>query len=473
MAVALETAIEVKPPEAWGNKLPDNTRTDRGLERHHQAAEQSTNSKRVGVFLCRCGGSISSAIDFKSVTRRLTYSPGVICVEEIAQACTEDGAKQIAGRALAWQLDCVVLAACRCCNSVQVCYSCTDRRLMCQQHLYQHLILLHHPVVEFCNIREQCAWVHQDDPRGATNKAVQLVRSAVTRARMAAPLDFGEQPVLPRVLILGGGLVGTAAARALASLGYQAELVAREGQYEEQKKYLGAVSAMVGQLPEENLTVRTWPEVLKLQGYPGNYEAVLVYGSQSEEMSTGAILMDMEELEREGSPLLNIAPGNGLLGRIISRSRNSDSVFDADGDLRREITVGKTDGIYLLPHNGAESPDDKVLLGLATAARVSYYLEQANIGPRAMAVNIDGKMCRGCGDCADVCPYIEMREREDGTLYAYIDRVLCLGCGVCIATCPTGAIDQLQQSDQQIIHTLRSMLQTAQMLQTALILSEV
>jgi NADPH-dependent glutamate synthase beta subunit-like oxidoreductase len=441
MATALETAIAIRPGQVRGNTICD----DAELEVSHRAMEQSEDKQRVGVFLCRCSGSISSTIDFRAVSRRLRYSLSIICTEEVNQACTEEGAKQIADRVTAWQLDRLVLAACRCCNSEQVCYSCTDRRIMCQNHLYQHLLLPHHTIVECCNIREQCAWAHRDDPRGATNKAIQIITSGVSRVRTASPLAYEEQTVIPRVLILGGGLVGTEAARVLASRGYQAELVTKDRPYQEQN--------------EKNMTVMAWPDSLDLNGSPGNYQAVLAYGSQSYVISIGAVMIDIEELNKKDPLILNTASDNNLLGRIISRSQNSGSLVAIGSDLLREITIGNTAGIYLLSPDSAESQQEKVLLGLATAARVSSYLEKVNIGARANAVSIDSAMCRGCGECAEFCPYIEVRKRHDGTLYACIDRFLCLGCGACIARCPAGAIAQSQQGDKQIVSTLRSMLQ--------------
>ena len=95
------------------------------------------------------------------------------------------------------------------------------------------------------------------------------------------------------------------------------------------------------------------------------------------------------------------------------------------------------------------------------AARISNYLEQASISPRATAAYIDSKLCRGCANCASICPYIEMRIREDGIVYAYIDKALCLGCGACVTSCAVGAITQPLQSDRQITSTLRSMLQSS------------
>lgn len=459
MVVALETAIEVKPKEAEEIESWDFAKPDINSDHAPWAPQQAEGeSKRTGVFLCRCGGSINSVVDFRTVARKLSRLAGVTCVREIAQACTETGAREIESQVAEWQLDHVVLAACRCCNLEQVCYSCTDRRTMCQKYLNQHLVLPHNALVEFVNIREQCAWVHKDDPQGATRKAMQIISSGVTRARLTTPAVPEKKSILPRALIIGGGLVGITAARPLVSRGYRVDLVARQGFGRGQHEPRETILPTVGQLREEGVTVKAWPDALEVHGPPGNYEAVLQYGSQVDRVPAGAVLLDMQELGREPSPLVNTTSTHGLLSRITSRRGNSGHLAGVADDFLREITIKETCGMFLVPPDGAELPQQQVLRGLAAAARVSSYFEQASITPRVTAVDIDSKLCRGCGDCADICPYIEMKEHGDGTAYACVDKALCLGCGACIASCPTGAITQPLQSDKQIVSTLRSML---------------
>ena len=59
---------------------------------------------------------------------------------------------------------------------------------------------------EMANIRDQCSWVHMHEPDAATEKAKDLVRMAVAKARGLAPLPRYPQPVIPRGLVIGGGL---------------------------------------------------------------------------------------------------------------------------------------------------------------------------------------------------------------------------------------------------------------------------
>jgi heterodisulfide reductase subunit A-like polyferredoxin len=316
-------------------------------------------------------------------------------------------------------------------------------------------------IVEFVNIREQCAWVHRDTPKSATRKAVQIISAGVERVRVAPPTTIKKKPILPTALIIGEGLVSATAARVLASQGYQVELVTKQRAKQGQHEYNEATLFTVEQPQDEGITVRPWPDTLELQGSPGNYEVVLEYSSQVDCVPTGAVIVDIGELSKRPSPL-NTSSSSGLLGRIVARASNSGYPTSVADDLLREITVKETSGIFLLPSDAAESPEDKTLQGLAVAARVSTYLAQASTSPRAMAVTIDNELCRGCGDCAVICPYIEMREYANGTVHAYVDKGLCLGCGACISSCPTGAITQPCQSDKQIISTLRSMLRRGQ-----------
>jgi hypothetical protein len=78
------------------------------------------------------------------------------------------------------------------------------------------------------NIRDQCSWVHKDDPVAATDKAVDLMSMAVARARHLKPLATGQLPVTASALIIGGGLAGMTAALGIADQGFDVHLVEKE-----------------------------------------------------------------------------------------------------------------------------------------------------------------------------------------------------------------------------------------------------
>ena len=42
---------------------------------------------------------------------------------------------------------------------------------------------------EMANIRDQCSWVHMNQPEEATEKAKELVQMVVAKARLSQPLE--------------------------------------------------------------------------------------------------------------------------------------------------------------------------------------------------------------------------------------------------------------------------------------------
>jgi heterodisulfide reductase subunit A len=80
------------------------------------------------------------------------------------------------------------------------------------------------------NIRDQCSWVHREDHAAATDKAVDLMRMAVGRARYLRSLETGQLPVNQSALVMGGGLAGLTAALGVADQGYDVHLVEKTTQ---------------------------------------------------------------------------------------------------------------------------------------------------------------------------------------------------------------------------------------------------
>ena len=92
--------------------------------------------------------------------------------------------------------------------------------------------------MEMANIREQCSWVHPHQKGDATAKAKDLVKMAVSRARLLRPLEEQEVPVTKKSLVVGGGVAGIQAALDLAENGFQVYLV-------EKKASIGGVMAQL------------------------------------------------------------------------------------------------------------------------------------------------------------------------------------------------------------------------------------
>ena len=441
-AVALEVAMTLEKPEPKAEVTA--SAAVRGL---------TGSGKRIGVVLCRCGGSIDSVIDFDEVARDISSLPDVCRMWEVSQACTEEGARNISDFVSLEGLSSVVLAACRCCNLEQVCFSCTDRRVMCQNNLRVQLP----PGVstEFINIREQCAWVHTDDKAGATGKAIDLISAGVTHARRP-DVAAEERPIEKTVFVLTSGLGGLAAARDMAVQGYKVSLVsdlkAEKASKRQSAKHIESVASLLKQLEAQGVENGSWPQSLKLTGSPGQYEVVLKHDSQTSRVKAGAVIIDLTPASRKiAAPESIISTGN-LLGRILAGKNSSDL---NSASLKR-YTFGETAGLFVVNASKSSTPKAQIKKGEEAAARASVFLRHGKFSPRASAVAINRKLCRGCGDCAELCPFIEMRVVTNGTALAYLDPAFCYGCGACISPCPTGAITQPVQSEAEIASNIEA-----------------
>ncbi len=170
-------------------------------------------SPRIGVFICHCGINIGGVVDVPSVVEYAQTLPNVVHACSNLYTCSSDTQQTIKERIQEYGLNRVVVA------------SCSPRT---HEPLFQETIRevgLNRYLFEMANIRDQCSWVHMHDPKAATDKAKDLVRMAVTKARVLEPLERLSLNVTRSGLVIGGGLSGMTAALALADQGFEVFLV--------------------------------------------------------------------------------------------------------------------------------------------------------------------------------------------------------------------------------------------------------
>jgi ferredoxin len=225
------------------------------------------------------------------------------------------------------------------------------------------------------------------------------------------------------------------------------------------KKYSGAsaesVKRLIQEITEQGIQINPWPQSLELNGSPGQYEAVIKYGSQTRRVQAGAVILDLFDA---GPEVIKSLTGSNLINRVIARQHYFSRVSSLDSTLLHSFTVRETAGIFIVVHPGNASSVAQITMGEAAASRASGYLGQETFLPRASSVVINSRLCRACGDCIHLCPYIELKNITPGPAYAWVDPALCFGCGACISVCPTGAITQPLQSEIGITRTLEYLL---------------
>ena len=171
---------------------------------------------RIGVFVCECGLNIAGTIDCCAVSDYAKTLPDVVCVVQNKYTCADPGQNEIKKAIAAHNLNRVVVASC-----TPKIHEPTFRECVADAGLNPYLF-------EMVNIREHCSWVHQSQKAMATEKAKDLVRSGVARARFLEPQTEAEVPVTKAALVIGGGVAGIQAALDLADGGHKVYLVEKE-----------------------------------------------------------------------------------------------------------------------------------------------------------------------------------------------------------------------------------------------------
>lgn len=171
---------------------------------------------RIGVFVCDCGLNIAGTVDCEAVAKFAETLDDVAAVVRNKYTCADPGQNEIKKAIAEHKLNRVVVASC-----TPKIHEPTFRQCVADAGLNPYLY-------EMANLREHCSWVHQDEKEKATEKAKDLVKSAVARARVLEPQIEAEVPVTKAALVIGGGMAGIQAALDLADAGHKVYLVEKE-----------------------------------------------------------------------------------------------------------------------------------------------------------------------------------------------------------------------------------------------------
>jgi heterodisulfide reductase subunit A len=176
----------------------------------------SNDDLRIGVFVCDCGLNIAGSLDTEAVRAFAEGLPDVVVASRNRYTCSDPGQQEIKRLIGEYRLNRVVVASC----SPRL-HEPTFRNCISAVGLNKYLF-------EMANIREQCSWVHLHDREAATEKAKDIVRAAVARARWLYPQEEQGLSVTDAALVIGGGVAGIQAALDLADAGHRVFLVEKE-----------------------------------------------------------------------------------------------------------------------------------------------------------------------------------------------------------------------------------------------------
>jgi heterodisulfide reductase subunit A2 len=234
-------------------------------------------NERIGVYVCHCGTNIAGTVDVAEVSRwagEELKDRGVVVSRDYKFMCSSLGQELVENDIKEEGLTRVVVAA-------------------CSPHLHEQTFRnackragLNPYLCELVSIREQDSWVHTDK-QAATEKAKAIIAGGVERILYNVPLEPLRVPIHPATLVVGGGIAGIQAALEIADAGHPVYMVEREpsiGGHMAQldKTYptldcsaciLTPKMSQIGNHP--NVTLMTYAEVERVDGYVGNFTATI------------------------------------------------------------------------------------------------------------------------------------------------------------------------------------------------------
>lgn len=179
-------------------------------------SSSENDKRRIGCFLCRCGGNISEVIDLDQLKQFAERLDEVCVVEVNSFTCSAEGQANIQAAIERQNLDGVMIGA------------CTPRQY---EEMFRETIQeagINPYMLEIANLREQCSYPHFQQPERALHKAKLLIRGAAEKARLLIPLPQSSIRISTDTAVIGAGIAGIHAASTLAALGHKVHLIERE-----------------------------------------------------------------------------------------------------------------------------------------------------------------------------------------------------------------------------------------------------
>jgi len=233
-----------------------------------------SGAPRIGVFICHCGSNIAGVLDIDLLKIYATDLADVVYTEDLLFACAESTQRSIQDSIIQNKLNRVVIAACTP-RTHEPIFRETLRKVGLNPYL-----------LEMANIRDQCSWVHGEQPEMATHKAKDLIRMAVAKVRRLEPLEPKEMEIGHNVLVIGGGISGIETAIQLAKRDYHVYLIEKEadlGGWVSKLRILyptgmsgkKLIDQKVKMIDPQKIEIFTQTSVKDIKGFVGNFEVIL------------------------------------------------------------------------------------------------------------------------------------------------------------------------------------------------------
>jgi heterodisulfide reductase subunit A len=153
------------------------------------------------------------------------------------------------------------------------------------------------------DLREACAWIHQDDPERATEKAWDLIRMEIAALHYRRESDNVTVRVRPEAMVVGAGPAGLSAAYSLARLGFKVHLIERGSNpggmlnlishvYPSDEKASEKIKVFVDDA-DKNPLIHFYAKakINSITGFAGNFKVQVSSSAGVERLRVGAVIL--------------------------------------------------------------------------------------------------------------------------------------------------------------------------------------
>jgi heterodisulfide reductase subunit A len=248
--------------------------------------------RRLGVFICDCGGNISDYVDTEKLREAIEKEPSVVTAQVNIFTCSDAAQQNIVNEIQAKNLDGIVVASCSPKLHLNT-FRSMSRRAGLNEYQYTQV-----------NIREQCSWVHTHDKKTATEKAMRLIRAGISRASLSRPLEKLRVETLPHALVIGAGVAGLRAALALSDMGIGVHLIEKSPQpggmvskwgklFPNNKTGGEVIRSLLEEIRHrEDIALFTNAELVEKQGHVGEFSVKIRVGEKDTlSLKVGSIIV--------------------------------------------------------------------------------------------------------------------------------------------------------------------------------------
>lgn len=327
-----ETVCQASGAAAEASALLASVRGTQVITKEYPSERDvSGEEPRIGCFICHCGINIGGYVDVDAITEYAKTLPNVVFADNNLFTCSTDTQQSIAENIKEHNLNRVIVA------------SCTPRT---HEPLFQETLRdagLNPHLFEMANIRDQCSWIHMNEPEEATRKAKDLLRMAVAKARLIEALPTFHLDVNQSALVIGGGLAGMVAAEKIAEQGYEVFLIEKEKEFGGNLQHLHFtldgldvqkfLKEHIDKIKNNSkLHLYTSAQIDNIEGFVGNYVTTIKQNGKEEKLEHGVIIVATGAKESTPKEYLY-----GEDDRVITQLELEEKI--ARGELGKPATV--------------------------------------------------------------------------------------------------------------------------------------